>query len=145
MTRVVTSALARAAELIGAALGVAVASEPIGALDPEESPVDETKVAVSLSEGTSSEGEYLLGSATPYEFEHQAVFELVVAGSDEATRAAKRDECLMATAAAIAADPTLSGLVDFAELTSPDVSAEERFAGVTATLTLLYSAPTALG
>lgn len=146
MTRKVTQALDRAGELIAAALGVAeISREPLGAEEPEAEPGADVGVVAALTEGDGQETGFLMGSATPFEFEHGADLEILVVGGGHAERRARRDDALNEAAAAIAADPTLGGLVDWAEIEKPDPSAGERMAGVSATLTLHYTAPTALG
>jgi hypothetical protein len=146
VSRVCTTALDYAADLIAARLGVgAVLREPLGADEPEAEPGADVALVAALTEGNSTELGYLLSAATPYEFEHAATFDLIVVGGGHDERRARRDDALFEAQAAIAADPTLGGLVDWAELENPDFSAEDRHVGVTATLTLTYTAPTALG
>jgi hypothetical protein len=146
MTRVCTAALDYAAELIAARLGVGlVAREPIGPDEPEAEPGADVAVVAALTEGEGQELEFLLGAAKPFEFEHPATLEILVIGGGHDARRARRDDALEEAEAAIAADRTLGGLVDWAELERVDLSVGERSAGVTATLSLLYTAPTALG
>lgn len=146
MTRVCTAALDHAAGLIAAALGIErVGRDPIGPDEPEGEYGEDVALVVALSEADLVEGEYLMGAATPYEFSMPATLDVIVVGGSREQRLALRGEAIIAAAAAIAADPTLGGLVDFAEVESPDVTTGERSAGVQATLTLTYSAPTALG
>jgi hypothetical protein len=146
-TRVSTAALDYAAGLIAAALHVeSIARDPIGPVDGELDPIEGAQFVAALSEGPSVRGEYLMGSATPFEFQHNAAFEIIVLeGAGEEARRALRETLLMDAAAAIAADPTLGGLVDFAELCEPDPENAARYAGIAAQLEITYSAPTALG
>lgn len=144
--RVCTAALNYAAEIIAAAIGVEeVSREPIGPDQGEEETLSETKLIAALSEGTSQEGEYLMGSATPHEFEHGAAFQLLAVEGAETERRARCETAIMRAADAIAADPTLGGLVDYAELTEPTLDNAPRYTAIAAQLTLTYSAPTALG
>lgn len=140
------AALDHAAEIIAAAIGVPkVGRDPVGADELSEDEIDETGVVVALSDGLGAETGYLMGAAEPYEFERSAALEIFVAGGDAAARRRKRDELVMKASAVVAADPTLGGRVDFAELTEAEPTADERYVAIAANLNLTYSAPTALG
>jgi hypothetical protein len=142
---VAEDALDRAAELIAAAVGAAVQRDPVAAVDDEADAVSGTGLVIALSEGATTETGYCIGASRPYEFEHAAAFQVLVVRGDETARRARRREVVADSEAAIAADPTLGGLVDHAEFASPDPSDEELYAGLAASLVLTYTAPTALG
>src|SRR5690349_6689049 len=118
--RICSQALDRAALLIGTALGANVLREQMGPEAGDVDEIDQTALVTALSEGDSNAGEYLMGSTTPFEFTHGAAFELLIVGGSDDVRKARRDRALMEASAAIAADPTLGGLVDWAELIEPD-------------------------
>lgn len=146
MSRVVSQALDAAAALIAAALGLSeVAREPLAAEEPEAAPGEDVGLVVALSEARGQETGFLMGASAPFEFEHDAAFELIAVGGSAEERRAARDEALACAAEAIAADPTLGGLVDWAELTDVDFSVGERSAHAAASLSLHYTAPTAMG
>ncbi len=91
-----------------------------------------------------------LGGSTPFEFEHVGQLTILLAGGEEAARGAFADDLLAAAETAILADPTLGGLVSYAELgpgaREAITEAESRGAyGWSADLTLTYAAPTKLG
>lgn len=144
MSRVASAALDAAAQIIADAIETPVKREPIGAQDAEADD-DDVALVAALSEGQGAEIGFLFGAAKPHEFEHAAAFELLAVGGDESQRRARLEAALEAAEAAILADPTLGGVVDYAELTEADPSAEPRYAGLVAQLSLTYSAPTALG
>lgn len=137
-------ALDYAAALIGASLGVAVERSGLIA-DPVPEPTEETGLVVALATGAWTETGYLIGAERPYEFDHAAVLQILTTGGDEAARLSRRADALRVVADLVAADPSLGGHVDFAELVSPDPDEEARFAGVAATLSLTFTAPDALG
>lgn len=102
-------------------------------------------LAAALSEGETVELAYLLGASEPHELLHRARLEILAAGGPEDARRAALDDALVACGAAVAADPTLGGLVDFAELEpgapfDGDEDSARGFVGVTALLSLTYCA-----
>lgn len=139
-------ALDYAAGLIAKALGVEkVAREPIAALDGEEDAHSGVSAVCALSDGVGSETGYCMGASEPYEFERAAALELAVVGGSEEERSAKAEEWIMAAAAAVEADRTLGGLVDDAVVEEADPELADRYAALSATLRLTYTAQTALG
>lgn len=139
-------ALERAAEMLASAFGVArVARLALGAEEGETEPVGETALVAALSNGQSVETGYCMGADRPFEFEHVAALELVLTGGDPDARNERRRALIDCAAAAIAAEPTLGGLVDYAEIGGADPSDEVRYLSLAATLTLTYTAPNALG
>lgn len=147
MSRLLPQALAHAAALIAAALGVEdVSMEPIGPEEGEAEPGEDARIIVALSEGSAPESiGFLMGAASPYEFQHDASLDILVVGGSAEDRRARRDAALVEAHDAIAADPTLGGLVDWAELSGAALSVTERAAHAGVDLSLTYSAPTALG
>lgn len=138
------SALDYAAMVIAHALNIErVEREPIA--DDSEEAWPGVEIVITLTDGASSEVGYCIGADRPYEFEHVAPLEILITKGDLEERRMRRREALAKAAAAIAADTTLGGRVDHAELTAPDPADEDRFAALSATLSLLYTAPDALG
>ncbi|MFN3466042.1 MAG: hypothetical protein ACK4X1_18400, partial [Terricaulis sp.] len=135
----------RAAAIIGAAISVNVQRLALGPEEAEHDPASGTGMVAALSEGQPLEIGYLMGAARPFEFEHAAAFELLVVGGDAEARRKRFMDALECAAKAIDADPTLGGVVDFAELSTPDPDDEVRYAALAAVLTLTYTAPNALG
>lgn len=143
-----SAALDCAAARIAAACALSkVARQPIGADELDDDSISNTSALMALSEGQSVETGYCIGATEPHEFEHVAALEVIVLGGDgdPQVRAQRVRELVALAAAAIAEDPMLGGLVDFAEIGAPDPSDEVRYAGLAATLTLTYTAPNALG
>lgn len=138
-------ALDRAAEIISAAIGANVQRLALGPEEPEHDPASNTGLVAALSEGQPLEIGYCIGATRPFEFEHAAAFELLAIGGDDAARRKRVVEALECAANAIDADPTLGGVVDFAELSTPDPDDEVRYSALAAVLTLTYTAPNALG
>ncbi len=137
------AALDYAAELIATACGIASVSRSALAEEPEDD--GETGLVIALATGTWTETGYCIGAAKPHEFDHAATLEVLAVGGDEAARKARVAAALAAANEAIAADPTLGGAVDLAELTSPDPTDAERFVALAAVLQLTFTAPDALG
>ena len=145
MSIVYAAALDRAAEIIALALGLErVGRAPI-AQEPDEDELSGADLVATLSAGQSTETGYCLGAERPFEFEHRAAFECLAVKGDAAARTARVNAALELAAAAIAADPSLGGLVDYAELESADPTEALQFAALAGVLTLTYTAPTALG
>ncbi len=148
MSLVLPGALDAAAALIAAALGVEVAREPMAERDPPDPDPLGVTLAVALAQGpTGPPSAQLLGQPPAFEFEHTATLEIVALGGAEADRADAVTAALIAADAALAADPTLGGLVDFAELAGPDFSSAKAppMAAVSVDLLLTFTAPSALG
>lgn len=107
-------------------------------------------IAAALSEGETATLAVLLGSAEPYELLHTARLEVLAAGgrgadNDDALARAVIDDALLLCGDAIAADPTLGGLVAFAELDAAEpfdgaADTGPAFLGATAVLRLTYTA-----
>lgn len=143
--RVGTAALDRAAEIIGASIGATVERFPLGPDAGVRDDKDRTRLVAALTEGAVVETGFCMGAQRPHEMELTAGFELLaVEGTDEARRA-RCEAALRLAESAIAADPTLGGLVDWAEFSAPDPEDELRFTALAAVLTLTYTAPSALG
>lgn len=142
---VAEAALDRAAEIIAAAIGVERVTRDQIMDEPAVDAVDETGLVVALATGAWLELGYATGASRPYEFQHDAPFEILVVRGDPAARRARRSKAIADANAAIAADPTLGGLVDRAEFVSPDPNDAERFLALAATLQLTFTAPDALG
>ncbi|HRE45740.1 MAG TPA: hypothetical protein PKY87_17460, partial [Terricaulis sp.] len=144
-SRITPHALDEAARIIGEALEIDVAREPIGALDEDEDE-DGVRLVAALSEGAQTELGYAMGGGyRSFEFEQRAAFELLAVGGDEDQRRARVSRALVAASNAIAANRRLGGLVDHADLEQPDPTDEVRYAALAAVLVLTFTAPTALG
>ncbi|WP_339774228.1 hypothetical protein [uncultured Thalassospira sp.] len=103
---------------------------------------------VNLGDGTFTADPVL--SPLRYEISHRAEIMVLVQGNDAVTRDAQFDAILVALAAAIDADPTLGGVVDFAACDVPEIIDEpiEGAATIkagTVPVVMDYTAPTALG
>lgn len=138
-----------AATIIGAAIGMTIARDP--ETTPEPAGDGAVKMAAALISGDAPvETGFLLGAVTPYEFEQRGRLEILVAGGEPAAREASVNAALKNAAGAIAADPTLGGRVEYAELAGADLNVVnengQRAARYwSADLVLTYSAPNALG
>jgi hypothetical protein len=145
MTRVLPPALDAVAHLISQTLGLAEVMRAPIAGEPEDDGVIGAGLVAALSEGQSTQLGHAMGALKPYEMEHRAALELLAVGGDDNARARRIAEALESIEAAILADPTIGGRVDYAELEEPDPTDTERFYALSAVLTLTYTAPTALG
>jgi hypothetical protein len=74
---------------------------------------------IILRDGTPGEPEVLFSPLT-YEYEHQAVVEVMSQGDDQAARDLQVATIMQAIGAVIDGDPTLGGLVDHCEAGLPD-------------------------
>lgn len=136
--------LAAAAAVFATALDLAVPVSPASTQEPDVDG-DSVQVVAALARGATTINAETLGGAERYELQHEARLELLAAGGPEAARAARVAALWPLAGAAIAADPSLGGLVDHAELDpADDEGAAEAtlrgFAGGAATLRVLYTA-----
>ncbi|HRO03723.1 MAG TPA: hypothetical protein PLS69_09000, partial [Terricaulis sp.] len=118
--RITPAALDVAACRLAEALGLEAISRLPIADEPQDDETIGAGLVGALSEGASSQLGYAMGAARPFEFEHRAAFELVAVSGDDATRQARIADAIARAHDAIAADPTLGGLVDYAEMAEPD-------------------------
>lgn len=88
---------------------------------PEEVPDGGLINLVDDAGGERAEPEVILSPLT-FVHTHLAELEVVVPGDDSDTRHAALDDMLAKIDAAIAADRTLGGLADYAQLLTPDTS-----------------------
>lgn len=141
-------AIDAAALLFSTAIGVPFAINPKSAVDEEELD-DGVLMVAAISKGTSQTLNELLG-APRFEIEHAARVTLFSFHGEEADQDAAIETAQMEMATAIAADPTLGGLVDDCILGSPSddlIPAADSVSGaaVTLPLTILYTAASAAG
>lgn len=68
-------------------------------------------------------------SPPAYSYEHPVEIEVLVKHADAAQRASDLDEVLQAVQAAVAADRSLSGAVEYAELSAPADNLDEHMEG----------------
>ena len=78
---------------------------------------------VILRDGDAGDPEVIL-SPTRYVYQHRAEIEVLVQQADQAERDAALDTLLMAVGEALAADPRIGGMVDFAHPGSPELLQE---------------------
>jgi hypothetical protein len=103
---------------------------------------------VNLGDGSMASEPIL--SPLRYEIAHTAEIMVLVQGADTVARDATFDAILVALAAAVDADPTLGGVVDFAACGEPEI-VDEPIEGAatikagTVPVIMDYIAPTALG
>lgn len=145
MSRRAPAALNAAASMIAQALGLKeVMREPIAG-EPEDDDVIGAGLVVALTEGQSTQLGYAFGAPEPYEFEHRAALELLATDGDSEAQKHRIADAIATIDAAIRADTTLCGTVDYAELEEPDPTDSERYHALAAILTITYTAPSALG
>lgn len=140
-----TAALDRAAQIIAGAIGAECERNAIAADDGVEEAFTGVRLHAALSEGAQAETGYCMGASEPYEIEHTAALEFISVEGTPEERRAIIEQAIIDSAEAIAADPTLGGLVDDAVVEEPDPDMADRYHGLEATLRLTYTAPTALG
>lgn len=96
---------------------------------------------VNFNDGNPEQGDYIIGVG--YEVDHVVELDVIVQGVDFAARKAKRDVLLTAIGAAIRADHTLGGVVEFIEIGQPTAGpvsevGTEDWLGTTVPVTLVY-------
>jgi hypothetical protein len=106
---------------------------------------------IILRDGSVGEPVDITLSPVSYAWQHRAGIELFVHGNDTASRASSLDDLIAAVDAAITADHTLGGTVDYAKAGPPEepedlpIEGAQSFKAAIMSVMLFYTSPSSAG